>query len=216
MPRTARASVGGMWYHALNRGNRREAVFHKPGDYDAFVQAMIDARARVPLDLLGYCLMPNHFHLVLRPHTMATWAGGCSGSSPPTPAAIIAITAPRGTSGRGGSRRSPCRMMTISSRCSAMSSAMPCGRVGVAGRGLEVVEPARLAARRPSPWGEISSAMRDGWSGSMSRSPWRVQRLRHSVARGRTLRRRVVDSGDRDSTGAGIVLRPQGRPRKEQ
>ena len=68
MPRTARASVGGMWYHALNRGNRREAVFHKPGDYDAFVEAMIDARARVPVDLLGYCLMPNHFHLVLRPH----------------------------------------------------------------------------------------------------------------------------------------------------
>ncbi len=68
MPRTARASVGGIWYHALNRGNRREAVFHKPGDYDAFVEAMIDARVRVPVDLLGYCLMPNHFHLVLRPH----------------------------------------------------------------------------------------------------------------------------------------------------
>src|SRR5580693_7184665 len=68
MLRTARASVGGMWYHALNRGNRREAVFHKPGDYDSFVEAIIDARARLPADLLGYCLMPNYFHLVLRPH----------------------------------------------------------------------------------------------------------------------------------------------------
>jgi putative transposase len=68
MPPTARASVGGMWYHALNRGNRREAVVHNPGDSDAFVQAMIDARARVPVDLLGYGLMPNHFHLVVRPH----------------------------------------------------------------------------------------------------------------------------------------------------
>ena len=67
MPRTARASVGGIWYHALNRGNRREVVFHKPGDYDAFVAAMNDACARLPLDLLGYCVMPNHFHLVLRP-----------------------------------------------------------------------------------------------------------------------------------------------------
>jgi hypothetical protein len=36
MPRTARASVAGMWYHALNRGNRRETVSHKPADYDAF------------------------------------------------------------------------------------------------------------------------------------------------------------------------------------
>jgi putative transposase len=57
-----------MRYHALNRGKRREAAFHKPGDYDAFAEAMIDARARLPVDLLGYCLLPNHFHLVLRPH----------------------------------------------------------------------------------------------------------------------------------------------------
>lgn len=68
MPRTARASVGGVIYHALNRGNRREDVFHKPADYDAFVEAIADARKRVPVDVFGYCLMPNHFHLVLRPH----------------------------------------------------------------------------------------------------------------------------------------------------
>ncbi|WP_202802903.1 transposase [Singulisphaera acidiphila] len=68
MARTARASVGGLCYHALNRGNRRETVFHKAGDYDAFLGAMADATARTPLDLLGYCLMSNHFHLVLRPH----------------------------------------------------------------------------------------------------------------------------------------------------
>ena len=55
-----------MWYHALNRGNRREAVFHKDEDYAAFVKAMVDARVRLPVDVLGYCLMPNHFHLVLR------------------------------------------------------------------------------------------------------------------------------------------------------
>ena len=63
-----RASVGGMWYHALNRGNRRGVVFHKPGDDDAFVEAMIDVRTRLPVDLLGSCLKPNHFHLAMRPH----------------------------------------------------------------------------------------------------------------------------------------------------
>jgi putative transposase len=57
-----------MIYHTLNRGNRRETVFHKPADYDAFVEAMIDARRRIPVDLFGYCLMPNHFHIVLRTH----------------------------------------------------------------------------------------------------------------------------------------------------
>lgn len=67
MPRTARASVGGYIYHALNRGNRRAEVFHKPGDFDAFVAAIAEARRHLPVDLFGYCLMPNHFHLVLRP-----------------------------------------------------------------------------------------------------------------------------------------------------
>jgi putative transposase len=57
-----------MWYHALNRGNRREVVFHKPADYDAFVKAMADATHHWPVDLLGFCLMPNHFHLVIRTH----------------------------------------------------------------------------------------------------------------------------------------------------
>jgi len=37
-------------------------------DYDAFVKAMAGATARWPVDLLGYCLMPNHFHLVIRTH----------------------------------------------------------------------------------------------------------------------------------------------------
>ena len=68
MPRTARVSVAEIWYQVLNRGNRREALFHKPADYDAFVKAMADANARLPADLLGYCLMPNHFHLVIRTH----------------------------------------------------------------------------------------------------------------------------------------------------
>jgi putative transposase len=68
MPRTARASEGGLCYHALNRGNLGATVFQKPADYDAFVESMTDASARLPLDLLGYCLLPNHVHLVVRPH----------------------------------------------------------------------------------------------------------------------------------------------------
>jgi putative transposase len=66
MPRTARASVADTWYHVLNRGNRREAVFHKPADYDAFVGTMVDAQLRLAVDILGFCLMPNHFHIVIR------------------------------------------------------------------------------------------------------------------------------------------------------
>jgi putative transposase len=67
MPRTARASQGGYCYHVLNRGNGRQTVFHKDGDFAAFVKLLREAGERTPMRLLAYCLMPNHFHLALWP-----------------------------------------------------------------------------------------------------------------------------------------------------
>ncbi len=67
MPRTARASVGGLCYHVLNRGNGQAEVFHKPADFVAFLQLMTQANERLPMRILGYVLLPNHFHLVLWP-----------------------------------------------------------------------------------------------------------------------------------------------------
>ena len=68
MPRTARASAANVCYHVLNRGNARATVFHDDGDYQAFVTLIGAACERLPLRVVGYCLMPNHFHLVLWPH----------------------------------------------------------------------------------------------------------------------------------------------------
>jgi len=67
MPRTARATPGGFSFHALNRGNRRADEFHAEGDYDGFVRLLGQAVARFPVRLLGFCLMPNHFHLAAWP-----------------------------------------------------------------------------------------------------------------------------------------------------
>ena len=68
MPRTARAVEAGLIYHVMNRGNGRQRVFHKPADYDAFERILIEALERFPgVELLAYCLMPNHWHLVLCP-----------------------------------------------------------------------------------------------------------------------------------------------------
>ena len=67
MPRTARASVGGICYHVINRGNRRARVFHNAADYRAFSGLIERACARVRMRLVGYCVMPNHFHFVLWP-----------------------------------------------------------------------------------------------------------------------------------------------------
>ena len=68
MPRTARASVGEYCYHVINRGNARAEVFHAEGDYQAFVTLLHDASTRLPMRLLAYCVMPNHFHLALWPY----------------------------------------------------------------------------------------------------------------------------------------------------
>jgi len=68
MPRTARASVGGICHHVINRGNGRQEVFRKSGDYKAFVDLLEQASTRVRMRMLGYCVMPNHFHLVLWPY----------------------------------------------------------------------------------------------------------------------------------------------------
>jgi putative transposase len=43
-------------------------VFHKGEDYAAFVRLLDEAHERCPMRVLAYCLMPNHFHLVLWPH----------------------------------------------------------------------------------------------------------------------------------------------------
>ena len=67
MPRTARASVGNVCYHVLNRGNGRNTVFHKDADYGAFLKLLEQANERSGMRLLSYCLMPNHFHLVAWP-----------------------------------------------------------------------------------------------------------------------------------------------------
>ncbi|MDF0676138.1 MAG: transposase [Nitrospira sp.] len=67
MPRAARASAGGLCYHVINRGNARAEVFRKAEDYAAFRDLLAEAVDRVRMRVLAYCLMPNHFHLVLWP-----------------------------------------------------------------------------------------------------------------------------------------------------
>ena len=53
----------------LNRGNARRTIFEKDADYAAFERILAEAQARVPMRILAWCLMPNHWHLVLWPHS---------------------------------------------------------------------------------------------------------------------------------------------------
>ena len=67
MPRRARIAPGEIIYHALNRANGRSQLFDKPEDYAAFERIMVAAMRRSPIRMLAYCLMPNHWHMVLWP-----------------------------------------------------------------------------------------------------------------------------------------------------
>ena len=67
MPRRARRILGGCVYHVLNRSAGRVRIFHKAADYDAFERIRQEVRKIIPLRLLGWCLMPNHWHMVVWP-----------------------------------------------------------------------------------------------------------------------------------------------------
>jgi putative transposase len=68
MPRTARHAPAGWSYHALNRAVARLPLLRKAADYESFEAVLTEARKRVPLDIFAYCLMPNHWHFVVRPN----------------------------------------------------------------------------------------------------------------------------------------------------
>lgn len=56
-----------MPFHVLNRGNARAHIFDEDEDYQAFQRVLAETLVHVPMRLLAYTLMPNHWHLVLWP-----------------------------------------------------------------------------------------------------------------------------------------------------
>ena len=69
MPRRPRHSTGGIAYHVLNRRVGRLELFEKPFDYSAFENILVEAYHRTGIRVAAYCLMPNHWHLLLWPRT---------------------------------------------------------------------------------------------------------------------------------------------------
>ncbi|MBT0653100.1 REP-associated tyrosine transposase [Geomobilimonas luticola] len=66
MPRTARTIEDEGIYHILNRGNGQQRVFQKDGDYQVFLLLLGQMKSEFGIDLFSYCLMPNHFHLLVK------------------------------------------------------------------------------------------------------------------------------------------------------
>ena len=69
MARNPRRIDAGTIYHVLNRGNGRRMLFNKDADFAAFMKLLAEAVERFEVDLLSYCLMGHHWHLLVRPRT---------------------------------------------------------------------------------------------------------------------------------------------------
>ena len=69
MPRQIRIEYAGAIYHLLSRGDRREAIFLDEGDRHDFLKTLAEACQKTGFEVHAYCLMRNHFHLVVEtPH----------------------------------------------------------------------------------------------------------------------------------------------------
>jgi REP-associated tyrosine transposase len=67
MGRAQRAAEGRYVYHVLNRANARVEIFEDNADYETFERVLLQAVERSKTRLLAYCLMPNHWHLLVWP-----------------------------------------------------------------------------------------------------------------------------------------------------
>src|SRR5918911_1041752 len=65
MARRPRSELGDGHFHALNRGVGRMTLFHHAADYRAFRSLLRGVAAAFGWALHAYCLMPNHYHLIL-------------------------------------------------------------------------------------------------------------------------------------------------------
>ncbi|MCZ6802964.1 MAG: transposase [Proteobacteria bacterium] len=66
MPRPTRIEYEHATYHVMNRGRGRQAIFHGEPYYQCFLSVLSETHQRFGLEIIAYCLMGNHYHLLVR------------------------------------------------------------------------------------------------------------------------------------------------------
>src|SRR5437667_11254147 len=67
MPRRPLVTAGNLVYHVMNRGAKRSCLFVSTSDYSSFEKILAEAKAKTGMRLLVFCIMPNHWHLIVYP-----------------------------------------------------------------------------------------------------------------------------------------------------
>lgn len=75
MPRCLRIEFPGAIYHVLSRGDRREDIYHDDVDRQEFIKTLAEACLKTGWQIHAFCLMGNHFHLVVETPSASLSAG---------------------------------------------------------------------------------------------------------------------------------------------
>jgi len=65
VPRPQRIEYENAFYHVMNRGKARQKIFHNDTYYEAFLETLAEAQQRFQCVIHAYCLMGNHYHLLI-------------------------------------------------------------------------------------------------------------------------------------------------------
>lgn len=66
MPRPLRIEYENAYYHVMNRGRARQKIFHGKAYFELFLLTLAEAHERFGLEVLCYCFMGNHYHLLVK------------------------------------------------------------------------------------------------------------------------------------------------------
>jgi len=66
MVRPLRIEYENAFYHVMNRGRGRQQIFHDKSYYEAFLEVLAQAHQRFHIEIYAYCLMGNHYHLLVK------------------------------------------------------------------------------------------------------------------------------------------------------
>lgn len=149
MPRRARTLQSESYFHVINRSSRKSPLFERSKDYREFLRILREGLQRHPVPLLAYCVMSNHWHLVVGPvgtgvlSTLLHWV---------TTTHAVRFHAKRNTSGQGPVYQGRFKSHVIES-------------AGTLLRAIRYVERNALAAnlvRRAEdwPWGSLADRQR--------------------------------------------------------
>ena len=223
MPRTVRPDEAGCLYHAINRGNNRQEIFHKPEDYQAFLRTLREGLGKYPVDLLSFCLMPNHWHLVLSPRkdkAMGKFCGWLSSTH------TLRYHAHNHLKGFGHLYQGPFRSFAIEDDAHFLTVCRYVERNALQAKMVKRAEDWTFGSlhrwhhkcdRDPTLLSTWPIRRTPGWTDKVNQALTKLEReaIHTCIARGRPYGTELWIEETCERTGTWSSMRPRGRPRKK-